>query len=39
LRQRISDLWTQPGEVDAKLRTVIGALETLAGEVGACEHR
>lgn len=39
LRQRISDLWTQPGEVDAKLRTVIGALETLAGEVGACGNR
>lgn len=39
LRQRISDLWTQPGEVDAKLRSVIGSLETLAGEVGACENR
>ncbi len=35
LRQRITEIWTQPGEVDAKLRTVIGALETLAGEVSA----
>jgi DNA-binding response OmpR family regulator len=35
LRQRITDIWSQPSEVDAKLRSVIGSLETLAGEVGA----
>jgi len=35
LRQRITGIWTRPSEVDAKLRTVIGSLETLAGEVGA----
>lgn len=39
LRQRISDIWTQPGEVDAKLRSVVGSLETLAGEVGNCPSR
>ena len=35
LRQRISEIWSHPGEIDAKLRTVIGSLETLAGEVAA----
>ncbi len=39
LRQRISEIWSQPGEVDAKLRSVIGSLETLAGEVGACRSQ
>ena len=39
LRQRITDIWTQPDEVEAKLRSVIGSLETLAGEVGAYETR
>ena len=37
LRQRITDVWSHPGEVDVKLRSVIGSLETLAGEVGADE--
>lgn len=34
LRQRISDIVGQRGEVDSKLRAVIDSLETLAGEVG-----
>lgn len=34
LRQRITDLWSQPDEVEAKLRSVVAALETLAGDVG-----
>lgn len=35
LRQRITEIWTHPSEVEAKLRSVVGSLETLAGEVGA----
>jgi hypothetical protein len=35
LRQRISDIWSEPGEVEAKLHSVITSLETLAGDVGA----
>ena len=37
LRQRISEIWSNPGEVDAKLRSVINSLETLAGDVGGTE--
>jgi CheY-like chemotaxis protein len=32
LRQQISALWERPAEVEARLRSVIAALETLAGE-------
>jgi DNA-binding response OmpR family regulator len=35
LRQRVTEIWSHPGEVDAKLRSVISSLGTLAGEVGA----
>lgn len=35
LRQRITEIWSKPGEVDAKLRSVINSLQTLAGDVGA----
>lgn len=38
LRQRISDIWSEPGEVEAKLQSVITSLETLAGDVGAHQH-
>lgn len=37
LRQRITDIWTKPDEVEAKLRSVVGSLETLAGEVCAVD--
>ena len=35
LRQRLTDLWSQPGEVEARLQSVVHALEVLAGDVGA----
>jgi DNA-binding response OmpR family regulator len=34
LRQKMSDIWSQPSEVEAKLQSVIASLETLAGDVG-----
>jgi CheY-like chemotaxis protein len=34
LRHKLADIVSKPGEVHEKLQTVIGALETLAGEVG-----
>lgn len=37
LRQRITDIWARPDEVEAKLRSVVGSLETLAGEVCAVD--
>jgi DNA-binding response OmpR family regulator len=37
LRQRMAELWSQPGEVEAKLQSVVSALEVLAGDVSA-EH-
>lgn len=37
LRQRISDIWSEPSEVENKLRTVVMSLETLAGDVTAEE--
>jgi CheY-like chemotaxis protein len=33
LRQRMAELWSQPGEVEAKLQSVVSALEVLAGDV------
>lgn len=33
LRQRMTEIWSHPGQVDAKLRSVINSLETLAGNV------
>lgn len=33
LRQRMAELWSQPGEVEAKLQSVVHALEVLAGDV------
>ena len=33
LRQRMAELWSQPGEVEAKLQSVVTALEVLAGDV------
>lgn len=35
LRQRIGEIWSEPCEVEARLRSVVAALETLAGDVGA----
>lgn len=35
LRQRLTELWSQPGEVEARLQSVVHALEVLAGDVGA----
>ena len=35
LRQRLTELWSQPGEVEARLQSVVNALEVLAGDVGA----
>lgn len=35
LRQRMAELWSQPGEVEAKLQSVVHALEVLAGDVSA----
>lgn len=35
LRHKLDELWDKPNEVDAKLRTVVASLETLAGDVGA----
>lgn len=34
LRRKIADIVSRPGEVHEKLKTVIAALETMAGEVG-----
>lgn len=33
LRQRMTELWSQPGEVEARLQSVVNALEVLAGDV------
>ncbi len=37
LRQRMAELWSQPGEVEAKLQSVVTALEVLAGDVSATD--
>lgn len=37
LRQQISEFWERPAEVEMRLRSVIGSLETLAGDVGSIE--
>jgi DNA-binding response OmpR family regulator len=34
LRQQITEIWSRPGEVESRLRSVIHSLETLAGDVG-----
>ncbi len=39
LRQRLAELWSQPGEVEAKLQSVVTALEVLAGDVSAADPR
>ncbi len=33
LRQRLAELWSQPGQVEAKLQSVVTALEVLSGDV------
>jgi hypothetical protein len=33
LRQKLTEIWSRPSEVEARLQRVISSLETLAGEV------